>query len=174
MSCGDVNWVVPGANPCNQIPSGGGVTVVNAGTGITVSGKPESPIINAISQIQTLGDTASNVINLPSLTVTEIFRLTFNTASSGFIIVNGNATIKSTVNPQHNILYYCEIDGTMFQSAVNYDSISGSDHFTTIFLSCSGNLAPGNHTAIFYVITDAGANELQASSRNMNAIINLM
>lgn len=146
MSCSDVNWVVPGANPCNQ---------------------------SSTNNVKLIGNTASTPINLVSLTITEIIRLTFSTTSSGYVIFNGNATIKSTVNPQHNITFYCEVDGTMFHSAVNYDSISGSAHYTILPLTCSGNLSSGNHNAIFYVITDAGTNELQVLSRNLNAIINI-
>jgi len=148
MSCSDVNWVVPGANPCNQ---------------------PSSPT----NTVTLVGNTASAPVNITSLTVTEIIRLTFTTTSTGYAIFNGNATIKSTVSPQNNITFYFEVDGTLFHSAVNYDSISGSNHYTNLPLTCSGNLPAGTHNAIFYLITNAGTNDLQILSRNLNGIINI-
>jgi hypothetical protein len=46
MSIVDTNWIVPSANPINAPP---GVSAVSAGTGITITGTAQNPIISSAS-----------------------------------------------------------------------------------------------------------------------------
>jgi hypothetical protein len=170
MSCCGDNWIVPGANPFNL---GNGVVEVSSGTNTTVTGTRVNPVINANSQIMILGNSASTPINLTTLTITEIIRLTFTLDVAGIIIINGCATMTTLVNQQHDITYYCEINGTMISSAVNYTSIQGTNHYASLSFTGSTTLSPGNYDAIFYVITDAGTDDTQVLARNLNAVINL-
>ncbi len=46
MSIVDTNWVIPSANPINAPP---GVSAVSAGTGITITGTSQNPVISSAS-----------------------------------------------------------------------------------------------------------------------------
>jgi hypothetical protein len=175
MSCPGDNYVVPGANPCNQGgKGGGGVNTISTGDGIFDTGTAADPILSTKSEVVLVGNTESVAIDLVTLTITNIIELTFSMAAKGDVIINGNATVKSLVGAQNDISYYCEIDGNMIQSAVQYDTISGNGHYRTLSMTGNAFLNAGTHTAIFYVITTAGTNEHQVSSRNLNATINLL
>lgn len=146
MNCG-TNWLVPGANPY-------------AGN-------------TAVNDLMLVGNTETTMISLQSATITPILQIDFTTIANGYIVVNGNATVKSLVNPQHNISYYCELDGVMIHAAVSYNSISGNGHYAILPLNGSISLPYGTHSAIFYVITDAGNDELQVLSRNLTGTISV-
>lgn len=172
MSCPGDNWIVPGANPCNQ--GGKGVNTISTGDGLFDTGTTTDPILSTKSEVVIIGDKASVQIDLTTLTITNIIQITFAMSVKGDVLINGNATVRSTVNQQYDVTYYCEIDGTMIQSATHFNSLNGIGHYSTLSMTGNAFLNSGTHTAIFYVITNAPTNAHHVLSRNLNATINLL
>jgi len=150
MSCAGDNWVVPGANPCNQTSS-------------TTS-----------SSVMLVGTTgASLTIPLANNTSTLIQTLTFTTTSDGYIIINGNTTFTTSSNTKYDLSLHFTVNGTMVQNELNKDTIDGIGHFCNSALTGSCDLPAGKHTVNFYVLTNAPTNTIKSLCNNFNAIIYL-
>jgi hypothetical protein len=174
----------PTVNNSFTVTAGTGITVTGTSTApvinndfivipgdrVTNTGTTTAPILNSDSQVKLVGTSATVQIDLQQNTITPILTLTFFTMESGFIIINGNATCRSIDNQEHDISYYCEIDGNMIQGT-NFETVQGTNHYVTLSMTASDDLPAGNHTAIFFVSTTAGNNAVQVKARHLNGII---
>jgi hypothetical protein len=125
MSCPGDNYVVPGANPCNQVD---GVQSISAGTNITITGTPTVPIISvtqsALPYTLTGTTAGATITNRAIGSGNPLFQNTFNLISQITFKIPADWTATDSV-------YY---DGwNLSDFAANFNSYWGVSYFTNTF-----------------------------------------
>jgi hypothetical protein len=202
MSCPGDNYVVPGANPCNDGGGGGGVQSVVAGTNVTISGTSTNPQVNASGVVQAVvggnGIIVSGAVETPTISIsgpvqTQAFgnntisianltSLTQNISSVGFtttgvsdVYASVTITVTTTSNTKYDNLFSLTIDGAIMSSGVFPDTIDGIGHFRTVtIVGFRANLAAGSHTLRATGSTNAPTNTISVTRITTTGLANLL
>lgn len=174
MSCTGDNFVVPGANPCNQ-PTATGVQSITPGTNITITGTPTIPIISATDTLtQAFGNNTASVSVLTTVS-TSLSAVGFTTSGASDVFCSATITIQTNSNVQYNNSFSLAIDGVVMSSGVFIDSINGIGHYKTVTITgFRANLVAGNHTLRLLGLSSAPNGTMTITRITTSGLANLL
>jgi len=146
MSCCG-NYIVPGANPENQI---------------------------TLPQVLSFGN--NTIVNTDLIaTPIELGEVTFDVINESNLVANATATLTTTSNTQYNVQFYLTIDGTKTNSINFRDTLEGIGHFMSLNVSgFAPVLTVGSHVLKLWAFTNAPASTITCIAMSINGSANLI
>jgi hypothetical protein len=146
MSCCG-NYIVPGANPENQI---------------------------TLPQVLSFGN--NTIVNSALIaTAVELGEVTFSVINQSNLVANASATLTTTSNTQYNVQFYLTIDGVKMNSINFRDTMEGVGHFMSLNISgFSPVLDIGSHILKLWAFTNAPVSTISCIAMSINGSANLI
>lgn len=146
MSFSD-NYVVPGANPNNQI---------------------------TLPQVLSFGD--NTIVNSALIaTPIELGSVSFSLINQSNLNANATATLTTTSNTQYNSQFYLTLDGNKLNSTIFRDTLEGIGHFMSLNVSgFASNLSIGSHVLTLWAFTNAPVSTISCIAVSINGSANLI
>lgn len=147
MSSSGDNYVVPGANPNNQI---------------------------TLPQVLSFGN--NTIFNTQLIaTPVELGSVEFELINQSNLNANATATLTTTSNTQYNVQFYLTIDGVKMNSINFRDTLEGIGHYMSLNVSgFSSTLSVGSHTLILWAYTNAPSSTISCIAVSINGSANLI